>query len=163
MPKSFKNHSNIVPKVSPKPSSKDGRKKRCKKMLMLMPNGSQRSPQIAPKSSTSEPKSLSWHQEPKKAPKWSPNSNLGDHTEPCEPQGPPKAPKKIPGHPKWSPRSPKMDPKRAPDSQKGDRIYFKVPNKRLPQQAESKKQGGRRCIARRASSIIKYLSETLTK
>ena len=47
-----------------------------------------------------------------------------------------------------------MEPKRTPDSQKGDLIYFKVPNKRLPQQAESKKQGGRRCVARRASSIM---------
>ena len=30
----------------------------------------------------------------------------------------------------------------------------KVFNSRLPQQAESKKQGGRRCVARRASSIM---------
>ena len=32
-------------------------------------------------------------------------------------------------------------------------IFFKVSNCRLPQQAEFKKQGGRRCVARRASSI----------
>ena len=33
-------------------------------------------------------------------------------------------------------------------------IFSKVSNSRLPQQAESKKQGGRRCVARRASSIM---------
>ena len=33
-------------------------------------------------------------------------------------------------------------------------ILSKVSNSRLPQQAESKKQGGRRCVARRASSIM---------
>ena len=36
-------------------------------------------------------------------------------------------------------------------------IFSKVSNSRLPQQAEFKKQGGRRCVARRASSIIVFL------
>ena len=33
-------------------------------------------------------------------------------------------------------------------------MFSKVSDSRLPQQAESKKQGGRRCVARRASSIM---------
>ena len=33
-------------------------------------------------------------------------------------------------------------------------IFLKVSNRRLPQHAESKKQGGRRCVARWASSIV---------
>ena len=45
------------------------------------------------------------------------NLTLGDHGERCEPQVPPKAPKKVPGHPKWSPRSLKMSPKRTSNHQ----------------------------------------------
>ena len=35
-------------------------------------------------------------------------------------------------------------------------MFSKVSDSRLPQQAESKKQGGRRCVARRASSIKRH-------